>query len=77
MAKRGIMYYFVMSCGFLPLAYLYYWDRKNYKRETHYEDQLLQAQKKDKIITVQQQRLMGERTAAKEVPLSDEESGYM
>lgn len=77
MAKRGIMYYFVLSCGFLPLIYLYYWDKKNYKRELSVEDQLLQIENKKKLITVQEQRLMGERTQAKEVPIADEENGYM
>ena len=77
MAKRGIMYYLVMSAGFIPLIYLYFWDRKQNKRELYIEDQLLQAENKKKIITVQEQRLMAERTAVKEVPLADEENGYM
>jgi hypothetical protein len=77
MAKRGLIYYLVIGSGFLPLVYLYTWDRKNNNREVSYEDQLLKADKKKKLITVQEQRLMGERTIAKDVPLSDEEGGYM
>jgi hypothetical protein len=77
MAKRGIMYYLVLGSGFLPLAYLYYYDRKTYKRDLDPEQQILQAQNMKKIVTVQQQRLMAERTIAKDVPVSDEENGYM
>lgn len=77
MAKRGLMYYVVMGSGFIPLIYLYRWDRKNNTREDSFEDQLIKADKKKKLITVQEQRLMGERIKAKEVPISDEEGGYM
>jgi|LauGreDrversion4_2_1035121.scaffolds.fasta_scaffold3563316_1 hypothetical protein len=77
MAKRGIMYYLVIGSGFLPLVYLYYYDRKTYKRELDPEQQIIQAQNKQKLVTVQEQRLIGERTKANDVPIADEENGYM
>jgi hypothetical protein len=66
-----------MSVGFFPLVYLYYYDRKTYKREISFEDQLLQVEKKKKILTVQETRLLGERMASKEVPEADDSNGYM
>lgn len=79
MAKRGLMYYFVIGFGFTPIVYLYIWDRNNNtsNRSISFEDQLLKADKKKKLITVQEQRLIGERSAAKEVPVADQDDGYM
>ena len=77
MAKRGLMYYFVIGFGFTPIVYLYIWDRNNSNRSISFEDQLLKADKKKKIITVQELRLVGERSVAKEVPVADQDDGYM
>ena len=78
MAKRGLMYYVVIGSGFLPLIYLYYWDKKTYNRKKQLEqDQILNTDKIKKRVTAGEQRLMGERMVAKEVPVSDEENGYM
>jgi hypothetical protein len=82
MAKRGVVYYCMMSVSWGIVGYLFYAHFKSVKKLPDYknvdiEEQYAKAEGKPRIITQNELRLMSERTKVEKVPLADQKSGYM
>lgn len=79
MARKGIMFYLTMSFGFGYVGYLFFQGYKGTKKmgDLNIGEFYLKMEKKEKIITDNEIRLMGERNKVDNIPVSDEENGYM
>ena len=78
MAKKGIMFYATMSFGFGLVGYLFFEGWKGSQKMKDFkniEDFYLQMEKKEKIVTENELRLMGERNRVENIPVSDNDSG--
>ena len=80
MAKKGIMFYVTMSFGFGYPAYLFYTGHQGSKKMSQFKDIeefYLKMENKEKIVTENDLRLMGERNKVENIPVCDNDSGYM
>ncbi len=80
MAKKGIMFYLTMSFGLGYVGYLFFRGYQGTQMLSEFkdiEDFYLKMEKKEKIVTENELRLMGERNKVDNIPVSDEETGYM
>ena len=80
MAKKGIMYYVTMSFGGGLVGYLFLANRPHMEKNKEFEsleDMYKKFEGKQKLVTPNELRLMGERNKVENVPESDEKSGYM
>jgi hypothetical protein len=82
MAKKGIMYYVTMSFGGALVGYLFYANKGSMEKNKEFEsldDMYKKFEGKQKLVTQNELRLMGERNKVEDVPVadSDEKSGYM
>jgi hypothetical protein len=80
MAKKGIMYYVTMGFGGAIVGYLFYANRGHMEKNKEFEsieDMYRKFEGKQKLVTQNEIRLMGERNKVEAVPESDNKSGYM
>ena len=80
MAKKGIMYYVTMSFSGGLVFYLFYANRHNMDTNREFEsleDMYKKFEGKEKLVTTNEIRLMGERNKVEDVPSSDDKNGYM
>ena len=76
MGKRGLVFYLIMSLPIGMVAYLTYFNYKQYK-DFDPQTLIVDPETKKKYLTTNEIRKMGERSQNEKVPLSDENSGYM
>lgn len=77
MAKYGLAFWFSMSFGFTIFGGLFYLHFRNAPEFEDLESLYKKYDKKEVLLTQNEIRLQSERTRSKEVPVSEEESGYM
>jgi len=74
------MFYLTMSFGMGYVGFLFlrgYQGTQKLSEFKDIEDFYLKMEKKEKIVTENEIRLMGERNKVDNIPVSDEETGYM
>ena len=79
MAKRGLVYWFVMGLGVNMVGYLFYLQIKTYPlvEDKSALDYYKRMEQKEVILTEKQIRMQSERTINEKVPETDTDEGYM
>ena len=80
MAKKGIMYYVTMLFPAGVVGYLFFANKGHMQKNKEFEsleDMYKKFEGKNKLVTTNEVRLMGQRNKVEDVPESDEKSGYM
>jgi hypothetical protein len=80
MAKKGIMYFVVMSFPAGLIGYLLFANQGHVKKNKEFEgleDIYKKFEGKNKLVTTNEIRMMGQRNKVEDVPESDDSSGYM
>lgn len=76
MAKKGLLYWMLVATPFTGIGYLFYTNWKKYK-DFNPEELIKDPVTQQRRLTDNQIRHMGERSKVKDVPVSDDEKGYM
>lgn len=80
MAKKGAMFYATMSFGLGYVGYLFFEGWRGSQKMKDFkdiEDFYKKMENKEKIVTENEIRLLGERNKVDNIPVSDNDSGYM